>query len=58
MKEDIGKRSLHSELGFVHQYIPAPNRPDQVTLLLLHGTGGNEQDLIPLGRKLYPSHNS
>lgn len=33
-----------SELGFIHQFIPAANRPDQITLLLLHGTGGNEQD--------------
>ena len=43
-----------SELGFIHQFIPASTRPDQVTLLLLHGTGGNEEDLIPLGRELYP----
>jgi phospholipase/carboxylesterase len=27
---------------------------NQVTLLLLRGTGGNEEDLIPLGRELYP----
>lgn len=26
-----------------------------VTLLLLHGTGGNEDDLIPLGQKISPS---
>jgi predicted esterase len=43
-----------SELGFIHQFIPASTRPNQVTLLLLHGTGGNEKDLIPLGRELYP----
>src|SRR5215208_1399136 len=43
-----------SELGFIHQFIPASTRPNQVTLLLLHGTGGNEEDLIPLGRELYP----
>jgi phospholipase/carboxylesterase len=54
MKEDSEKRSSGSELGFIHQFIPASSRPDQVTLLLLHGTGGNEQDLIPLGRELYP----
>ncbi|MGI8832217.1 MAG: alpha/beta hydrolase [Nitrososphaeraceae archaeon] len=38
----------------MHQFIPAANRSDQITLLLLHGTGGNEQDLIPLGRELFP----
>ena len=43
-----------SELGFIHQFIPASTRPNQVTLLLLHGTGGNEEDLIPLSRELYP----
>ena len=54
MKEYTGKRLSPSELGFIHQFIPASTRLDQVILLLLHGTGGNEQDLTPLGRKLYP----
>jgi phospholipase/carboxylesterase len=54
MTKDAEKRSSSSELGFIHQFIPASTRPDQVTLLLLHGTGGNEQDLIPLGQELYP----
>src|ERR687897_1309287 len=54
MKENARKRSSPSELGFIHQFIPASNTPDQITLLLLHGTGGNEQDLIPLGQELYP----
>jgi phospholipase/carboxylesterase len=54
MTKDTEKRSSSSELGFIHQFIPASTRPDQVTLLLLHGTGGNEQDLIPLGQELYP----
>jgi phospholipase/carboxylesterase len=47
-------RRSSSELGFIHQFIPASNRPDRITLLLLHGTGGNELDLVPLGRELYP----
>lgn len=34
---------------FVHEFIPANSSR---TLLLLHGTGGNEQDLIALGREL------
>lgn len=44
----------NSELGFIHQFISASDEGEQITLLLLHGTGGNEQDLIPLGRELYP----
>jgi predicted esterase len=38
---------------FIHKYIPA-TRPDAPTLLLLHGTGGNEDDLVPLGQQLLP----
>jgi len=37
---------------FIHEFVPGTlNR----TLLLLHGTGGNERDLIPLGRELDPN---
>ena len=40
---------------YTHRYVP-PSRPatGQTTLLLLHGTGGNENDLIPLGQALAP----
>jgi len=34
---------------FIHEFIPGTSGR---TLLLLHGTGGNEHDLIPLGREL------
>ncbi|HET7695621.1 MAG TPA: alpha/beta hydrolase [Vicinamibacterales bacterium] len=36
------------DLGFVHVYQAAP-QPGAPTLLLLHGTGGDEHDLLPLG---------
>src|SRR4051795_668213 len=36
---------------FIHEFIPGSSKR---TLLLLHGTGGNERDLIPLGRELDP----
>ena len=45
---------MSADLGFIHQFIPA-TRPDlDATLLLLHGTGGDEKDLIPLGQELLP----
>jgi len=44
-------------LDFVHRFLPAPSGADAETLLLLHGTGGDENDLLPLGRLLNPSAN-
>jgi len=35
-----------------HQYIPA--KSGDLTVLLLHGTGGDENDLIPIGRAVAP----
>ena len=42
---------MANDLGFVHRFVPAgdANAP---TLLLLHGTGGDENDLLPVGRML------
>lgn len=41
------------DLGLVHRFVPAtvPGRPP---LLLLHGTGGDERDLIPFGEAVAP----
>jgi predicted esterase len=56
-----------TQLGFIHRFIPPKNKGSGArtrtrtseqgtkvftTLLLLHGTGGNEEDLIPLAYEL------
>ena len=54
-----------TDLGFIHRFMSLKNLPDSekakqgeiegktfTTFLLLHGTGGNEQDLIPLAYEL------
>jgi phospholipase/carboxylesterase len=50
------KESTFSE--FIHQFIPGESGDEEgvllPTLLLLHGTGGNENDLLDLGRLLLP----
>jgi phospholipase/carboxylesterase len=44
---------MSPDLGFAHRFLPG-NDEVGATLLLLHGTGGNEEDLIPLGQDLAP----
>jgi phospholipase/carboxylesterase len=42
-----------STLSFVHRFEPG-SLPDRSPLLLLHGTGGDEADLLPVGRAVAP----
>jgi phospholipase/carboxylesterase len=45
---------MNNGLDFIHRFISANSKAKQanLTLLLLHGTGGTEDDLIPLGKEL------
>src|SRR6266516_3402133 len=43
---------MRPQPDFIHEFVPGSSSR---TLLLLHGTGGNERDLIPLGRALDPN---
>jgi phospholipase/carboxylesterase len=45
--------TMSDPLSFTHRYVPA-KVPGQHALLLLHGTGGDENDLLPLGQSLAP----
>ena len=58
LAETTGPEDVSGEaLGFFHRYLP-PSAAEALaggtTLLLLHGTGGDEHDLLPLGRALLP----
>lgn len=47
------------ELGFIHRFIPSSTGEivNSPTLLLLHGTGGNETDLLDIAQKIAPLAN-
>lgn len=47
---------MNNGLDFIHRFISANSKANKssLTLLLLHGTGGTEDDLIPLGNELTP----
>jgi phospholipase/carboxylesterase len=52
----VGAKRMNNpnQIGFEHRFIEsALSRPR--VLLLLHGTGGDENDMVPLGRDLDPS---
>lgn len=48
---------MNNDLHFIHRFISASSKTKKsnLTLLLLHGTGGTEDDLIPLGNELTPN---
>jgi phospholipase/carboxylesterase len=44
---------MSNDLSFIHRFEPG-NQLEASPLLLLHGTGGDENDLLPLGRAIAP----
>jgi phospholipase/carboxylesterase len=62
MRRTKNKMNKKANLEFNHRFIPSHAREagrskgktPPTTLLLLHGTGGNEEDMIPLGQQIDP----
>ena len=44
---------MAQELAYIHRFEPGTD-PSLSPVLLLHGTGGDESDLLPLGREIAP----
>jgi predicted esterase len=42
------------DIGFVHRFVPAADKASTETLIVLHGTGGDENDLIGIGQAIAP----
>jgi len=51
MKEE---NAMGEDLKYIHKYKPGADHNQRVTLLLLHGTGGDEDTLSGLGRMILP----
>jgi phospholipase/carboxylesterase len=47
------ERFIYRELPFIHR-VYTPDGPNRQTLVLLHGSGGNEASLMPLAAKVAP----
>ena len=45
---------MNQDLGFVHRFLPADDPVSSDTLVVLHGTGGDENDLIGIGQSVAP----
>lgn len=50
----VSGKEIHPELGFVHR-LYRPERPSGETLVLLHGSGGDESTLLPLAQQIAPN---
>ena len=42
------------DIGFTHRFVPAEDKTSAETLVVLHGTGGDENDLIGVGQAVAP----
>jgi phospholipase/carboxylesterase len=42
------------DLAFVHRFLPSEEPASRDTLVVLHGTGGDENDLVSLGQTIAP----
>ena len=45
---------MTDDLGFIHRFVPAEEAASGETLIVLHGTGGDENDLIGMGQAIAP----
>ncbi len=45
---------MTDDLGFIHRFVPAEDSASGETLIVLHGTGGDENDLIGIGQAVAP----
>jgi predicted esterase len=45
---------MTDDLGFIHRFLPAAESGSGETLIVLHGTGGDENDLIGIGEAVAP----
>lgn len=45
---------MTDDLGFIHRFVLAEDSASGETLIVLHGTGGDENDLIGIGQTIAP----
>lgn len=45
---------MTEDLGFIHRFVPAQESTSGETLIVLHGTGGDENDLVGIGQAIAP----
>jgi phospholipase/carboxylesterase len=45
---------MTDDIGFIHRFLPAEDNASAETLVVLHGTGGDENDLIGIGQTIAP----